>query len=935
MTRPSTKCWRLGFLLVLGAGLPLAHFGLTPSSAESRTGNPPSVVPLFAKTEPAKNPTQLCVQADEQKVVGWISGTRSYAGEKVTITIDGKMDRVIVDKDNTFTWNYKIDKPVTATVALVCDGILQKIALTPATSQEPTVFFVVDRSAYRPSQTLHFAGFLRQLNAKGEFVPLTARTVDVQLASERKNTVAAKLKLDADEFGRVTGSYTFSDADALDNYTLSIPGYKGSAKVYLGEYRKSKVKLNITGEVVEGKLKLKFQAVDFLDKPVAGSQISFTAQVAQKAGREKKYTLRGEDFVHNSVMPLGQIDFEDLPEDELLLWEVDGSYLPTFAPKGSTVLAQVDGKIELKEKEPGEYSIELKSEWLKGNCSVIVQGVVVDANGREQRATQTISLEPTKKCTIQILAKKRYYGVNEPIEVNLRPVDVNGAMDASTTLVAMKLAVGAAVPVYDYYDDFRYSSRRILSAAYIRPRWAYIQPSQTISRSLATAVAFKDGQASLKLSEPGAYKLVAITTLTDGSKVQNEIGVVVRNVEDQPGIVLQLDQDEYTAGSKLTGMIHSRFANAKVLLTLRDSSGIRLARPLQLKDSMLLLSEPLPADLRYGCAVDVQYLDEEKQVYTADRFIRVVPADRMLSVETKLKETVQPGETVHVDFKVNRNEPVDLVVSVYDQALLGIAPDRSVDIRNFYLADERARLAMSREAIRRKLGDVTVKELVEKAQETQKKWQGEADPMRERQALQFLIANYTSNKYLSVADIATLLHLAGLEVRPNWNYFMNYGYNWISPLADEERGRITLVQVLDRRASNEWRLSYQLSQNTILLGEMHANQLYYGRRYYGFNAWGNQWNNGLMFQQMNGNQFMARGDAHRSLIASGNAMHSVEAQGFVSHLPAQGAPVELINTDADQSHINVRRDFSDAAFWNAKLRTDSQGRASIDFKLPD
>ena len=38
---------------------------------------------------------------------------------------------------------------------------------------------------------------------------------------------------------------------------------------------------------------------------------------------------------------------------------------------------------------------------------------------------------------------------------------------------------------------------------------------------------------------------------------------------------------------------------------------------------------------------------------------------------------------------VNRKEQVDLVLSVYDESLLGVAPDRAKDIRDFFLADER------------------------------------------------------------------------------------------------------------------------------------------------------------------------------------------------------------------------------------------------------
>jgi hypothetical protein len=112
---------RTTMLLILGAGLPLAHFGLTPSSADSKpAGAPAPPTPLFAQTVPAKNPMRISLQADEQKVAGWISGTESYTGKRVTVTVNGKSENLTVAQDNTFTWPYKIDKPVTATIVDRC-----------------------------------------------------------------------------------------------------------------------------------------------------------------------------------------------------------------------------------------------------------------------------------------------------------------------------------------------------------------------------------------------------------------------------------------------------------------------------------------------------------------------------------------------------------------------------------------------------------------------------------------------------------------------------------------------------------------------------------------------------------------------------------------------------------------------------------------------
>src|SRR5205823_6342013 len=119
-------------------------------------------------------------------------------------------------------------------------------------------------------------------------------------------------------------------------------------------------------------------------------------------------------------------------------------------------------------------------------------------------------------------------------------------------------------------------------------------------------------------------------------------------------------------------------------------TGIRLTKPSTFARGVCRLDVKLPADLRYGCTVDVIYPDEDQHAFSAHTFTRVVPVDQILNVKVETPETVLPGSTVDLNLSVDRKEPTDLAVSVYDQSLLGIAADRSTDIRNFFLADERA-----------------------------------------------------------------------------------------------------------------------------------------------------------------------------------------------------------------------------------------------------
>jgi uncharacterized protein YfaS (alpha-2-macroglobulin family) len=951
---------RPAFVLALRLALPSALLafvlanvsGPAPSNEAAAR---PAAVPLFGKTEPATNPTHLVLQADDRTVFGWLSGTENFAGEFVHVSLaGGKEELVKVADDNTFSWPYQVKEPTSATFELrPCKSAVAtgSITLRPRQADEPTVFFIVDRTAYRPAQTLNFAGFLRRPDSQGEFAPLAGRQVEVLLKSEKKNTTAAKLALTADEQGRIVGSYTFLEADALDGYRLSIPGFKGEARLTLGEFRKSKIKLKIDGQAGREQLKLKFQAVDFLDKPVAATQVSFTAQVIQRQPQTKKTGLKTEQFAYH-VPVVSQFNLEDLPEDERLLFEAEGTLFPTTGTPGPTVAAQLSGQIELKDKEAGEYAIPLQPDWLKGNCSVLVQGVIVDANGREQRATQSIALDE-KSRSVRLELAKRSFAVDEKIEVKARVVDEQGKpLAATTTLVAMRLTPARAAAVFAQEELLWDARNSMPSRAYLnrldrldhinRPngkfypqRWLPIQATESFQRNLATAVPFQGETATLQLKAAGAYKLIAITQLADGTQLQNEIGCVIRKTDDLAGLILHLDKEDWSAGDRLTGTIHSRFADARVLLTVRDANSIRLAKPLQLKGATLALDEALPAGLRYGCSVDVLYLGEYGESYVAARYVRVTPTDRMLTVTAKTKEVYGPGEKVNIDLQVNRQEPVDLVVSVYDQALLGIAADRSADIDSFYLADERIKHTMARELLRRQLGSLTLEQALERAKEHLKRSE-ENLPAAERAALHQLVAAVQVPNYLNSANLATLLRVAGVNVQPLNAHFHNYGYHWNYHLKDAKVLQRPLVEVVEQPI-NQWTVTCHLHNNVLYLAEHHP-ELRQLARNLGVQHL-QQWNQNANLQNVLqerrlGKESMARGDSHRSV--SGNASHSVEGQAFMSHLPAQGAPpVTLIDADADQSHIMVRRDFSDSAFWNATVRTDAQGKATAEFKLPD
>lgn len=926
----------------------------------ARPARPGRTASLYPKTEPAKNPVTLQLQADGRQVVGWISGGEAFAGRQGTLTVGDRVEAFTVGTDNTFRRDCRVERQAIAEVRISgegkSDGLHGSVLLEPPPAPPgPSIFFVVDRTAYRPGQALQFAAFLRQLDAAGEFVPVAGKEVQIDLTSERKQTRAARLKLTSDARGRVVGSYTFSDADALDHYSLAAAGYKGSARVLLGEYRKSKVRLKIAGTVEKGQMRLRFEALDFLDKPVPIAKASFHARVVRRS-EEKKLTLKAEDFVHHEPTPYAFRDLDSISEEDLLLREAERVSGQGFPGLGNEPLAQLNGELKPDGERPARHTMDLKPDWLRGDCSLIVQGVITDSNNREQRGSATLVLEEqagSGKALELVLPKQRFF-TGEPIEVRAAGA---GLGSGSASLIVMKLAFQTpSTPITTPGGDVYFGQLPAYRSSLARYRRYPIDPTvagtaETVRRTLVTAVPFKGDTARLLLREPGAYKLIAVVQRDEGPALQQETTVVVKRLDEVNPLVLHLDRSEYTGGGRLTGVVHSRFADARALLTVRDSAGIRLTRPIRFSGGTCSLNEPLPTGLRYGCTVDVCYPEDGTTAHVARAFTRIVPSDRILDVAVKTPETVRPGETIDLDLQVNRHEPVDLVVSVYDQALLGIVADRSTDIRNFYLADERANNQLDRALLHRRLGNARLSTLLKKAEALLKEMQGSSGDagtrLAERAGLEALLACRT-NRYVYARDVATLLRLAGVDV-----YFApyRYGTNWHRHLPPNEDARV--IDLL-RAETSGWTLAPRFIGGTLLLHETHASYVAQGYTWHPVYGWnwdqpygmyyrGAYLNNTMQFNQLQSFSYsgraMARGDAAMNWNGpiSGNSMHSFvpEGQAFRSHMPALGAAVPLLDTDGDQGPIAVRRDFSDSAVWNASVRTDDTGKARVSFKLPD
>ncbi|MDB4778265.1 MG2 domain-containing protein [bacterium] len=901
---------------------------------------PNEVDSIFKETVPANTPTQLLLDSDHRKVVGWITGSKSFVGQNAMIEFgSAQRESVEITEDNTF--EFEIENQYSQEVKVhVGDELSESIHFSPRQASPPFCYFVIERSAYRPGQTIKFAGFLRRENQRGEFIADANRQAHLTITSVSKQTKVLELNLESDEQGRIEGEYTFNSEDALGEYQLRVTDVLGDAKFELAEFRKSKVRLEIDGERDDRELKLKFQAVDFLGKAVPGSSIRYDAKIVFTGQQSNTQPLLPDEFVFSNQGSLARtLSFVDASEDEKLLHQFGSLQTPSES-QTAFIAANLQGELAVNEDGSAEHSLRLQREWIQGGYSIDIDAVLTDYNGREQRAQRAIPLQgEINDRHLKLTLPKMHFQVGEPIQLEIQHQIEGVPTQVAGSVVAMRLSPNPRQPIgsrhYGSYQRIHHGrvyhggggrGRGGLNQQRSYQRNAYpivTQFSQPIQmgvarRTLVDSQSIAKNSAGIVLKDPGAYQLVCMATLPDGTKLRNEIGCVVQTKEELPGLVVKLDHETFQSDAPLTGWIHSHVEDAVAMVTLRDSLGIRLRQQVKLNRGLARLDLQLPKKMRYGSTVEVEFLDNDRS-YFSNNYVRILPVDQIVDLQITSRKQYGPGDEVTLDIQANQRQKMDLVVSVIDQSLLGIAPNKAPDVKSFFLADERVTWRENYQDVKTHLGGLTVLELIENAESIIKK-DGVGNVVL--QLLAESIAQYRNRNRLSGYQLIQLLNAFGINARIEESAFhTGYLHHRLSLPKDASK-KESVYEVIQKIRNQRWQhFTCKLQGDTLVFGVSHSNFGSQRSSATNINNFGQGYSMGR-----------ARGDARHSVTGNAVFSHEVSGQALFSHSTMASRNADSLS---DTTTISIRQDFSDTAFWKTKVRTDSSGKAQVKFKLPD
>src|SRR5262249_23622104 len=155
-----------------------------------------------------------------------------------------------------------------------------------------------------------------------------------------------------------------------------------------------------------------------------------------------------------------------------------------------------------------------------------------------------------------------------------------------------------------------------------------------------------------------------------------------------------------------------------------------------------------------------------------------------------------------------------------------------------------------------------------------------------------------NHAHLRAHDVVTALRLAGVEVLLHPGVRGHYSQNWYYTVDAQKKDHL-LADVLESKNS-DWYLAFHVVNDSVVLHETHPH--YANQPLARASAYASRGGSGgsSPYPHTRG---AAGGDSHWSEL--GHA----EGQAVLSHLPTGGAQSpDLIDVDAGQSHIGVRRD---------------------------
>ncbi len=514
------------------------------------------------------------------------------------------------------------------------------------------VYLHTDRSVYRPSQRVHYRGILREMSRNGVPGLPSTDSVDVTVTDSRGSTVWNE-RLPLSDLGTFQGEFLLGEEPPLGSYTMTTSYDMGPGATFqVEEYKKPEYEVTVRPDRKE------YSRGDTL-KAVISASYYFGAPVA---GGNLRYTVRRNRLEPDAVLNGAWAHLREAEEPAADPGQI--------VSEGSGTLSS-DGSFDMEYLPPADDA----------DYTYTITAAVVDASRRSIAGTASVRFT---RASIYLLHRpeKYIYRVGEKVKV-----DVETYSHSGDKRIPLPYRILVRRILWEQEGRGARRETTILEGRGARRETTILTDSATTGADGSGSISFTtDGPGYLEIEiaardERGnIVKAASQITVADGTPAQESV---------TPGLArLMPDREIYRPGDIVTALVVLP-AGGKDLLLTAEGRAIGKYRVEKLGGrSAIVRMEVGEADAPNINLVATTFAGD--QVYSATASVIVAPADKeiTLEVETDRKE-YRPGDSGMVTVRAldKGREPmknVDLALSIVDEAIFAIRPDRTPAITSFF-----------------------------------------------------------------------------------------------------------------------------------------------------------------------------------------------------------------------------------------------------------
>lgn len=543
--------------------------------------------------------------------------------------------------------------------------------------KQPKFYIYTDRTVYRPKQTVYWRAILR-MQKEGKFEHSAGEKYRVNIWDPRGGRLVSDKEFSASEFGTITDKLELGEKPHLGEYRIDVmhsTGHSGQGTFRIEEYKKPEYEVSVRAAEslykIGGKVKADVQANYYFGAPVTDATVKYTVR------RRPRYIPYWEMQRYGSRDELDW--FDEVPEERGAMHGSGGDIVAT----GSGKIAD-DGKFSLEfnadvpahelRQAGGRYH-HRHSWWPQAQAfDFQIEVTVTDKSRRNIDASQTIVVSE-QALLIGAATQQHLYSPGDLVKVDLSsrnfsddPVATSGTLyvervrylppdgkEEITTLTTQRVDIG--------------------SSGSLIHEWRIPPETAGHLRFL------------LEVDDPFGKKIHAYGQFHVADEKSQDVFFKYQGME------IVADKTLYDVGETARVMILNEHKDASAWYWIDSGSGNLEKKILPLPQRTNFLHIPITDAFVPNSMIHLVVV-RNKQIISDEKELIVPPKRKVLNVQlVPDKATYKPGDKARFDIFATdyKGLPVrgEFSMSVFDESILYIAPDRREDIRHAFYGTRR------------------------------------------------------------------------------------------------------------------------------------------------------------------------------------------------------------------------------------------------------